>query len=423
MKNVLNTTCCISGGGPAGLMLGLLLAKAGVDVTVLEKHGDFLRDFRGDTIHPSTMQTIDELGLLNEFLKLPHEAVGSMTGQFGNDTIHMADFSTLNVPAPYIAMMPQWDFLNFLAAHARRYRNFHLLMDTEALDVIRGDGRITGVKAAGRNGEIEIRSSLVVAADGRWSRLREAAGLSVVDKGAPIDVLWFRLSRQPGDTDQVQARFDTGRVSIALNRGDYWQCAFIIAKGAIDTVRAAGLAAFRENLETLLPFAAGRTDEIASWDQVKLLSVQVNRLESWWLPGFLCIGDAAHAMSPVGGVGVNLAVQDAVAAANILAGRLRPDRPVSDDDLAKVQKRREFPTRATQRMQIVVQNTILARALNSTSEMRAPLALRAMLSIPGLKRLPTRIIGLGVRPEHISPSLFRTWADADRSRPMQLAPI
>jgi len=410
MANNLNARVCVSGGGPAGLMLGFLLAKAGIDVIVLEKHRDFLRDFRGDTIHPSTMTTLEELGLLDEFLKLPHEKVSRMTGEFGLERIKMADFSKLNVAAPYIAMIPQWDFLNFLAAHGRAYPNFRLLMNTEATDVIHEGGRIAGVKAIGPEGPFDIHADLVVAADGRWSILREAAGLKVTDKGAPIDVLWFRLSRHADDSDSVQARFDTGRVSIALNRGDYWQCAFVIAKGANEKIREAGLDTFRATLANFLPFAHGRTDEIQSWDQVKLLSVQVNRLETWWRPGFLCIGDAAHAMSPVGGVGINLAIQDAVAAANILASPLREAGTVPDGSLEEVQNRRLFPARVTQRLQILVQSNILAKALNSNSEMHVPVILKILLSIPGVRDMPARLLGLGVRPEHISADLARHWS-------------
>jgi 2-polyprenyl-6-methoxyphenol hydroxylase-like FAD-dependent oxidoreductase len=421
MTKKIQTTCCISGGGPAGLMLGFLLAKTGVDVTVLEKHADFLRDFRGDTVHPSTMQTIEELGLLDDFLKLPHQPVSSFNGQFGNEVVHLADFKTLAVSTPYIAIMPQWDFLNFLADRASAYPNFRLLMRTEANDLIRDGSRVVGVKARGPEGDIEIRSDLVVAADGRWSRLRAAAGLGLEDRGAPIDVLWFRVSRKPEDTDQVQARFDSGRVSIALNRGDYWQCAFVIPKGGDQKIRAAGLAAFHDSLRALYPFGASRADEIQSWDQVKLLSVQVNRLKTWWLPGFLCIGDAAHAMSPVGGVGVNLAVQDAVAAANTLAGPLRDRQTVTDDVLAAVQKRREWPTRATQRMQLFVHDAVLAPALNrGDGKVRIPLVLRLVTKLPILKRMPARILGLGFRPEHIAASLASGWQNSPQREARRL---
>jgi 2-polyprenyl-6-methoxyphenol hydroxylase-like FAD-dependent oxidoreductase len=400
----LNTTCCISGGGPAGLMLGYLLARGGVDVTVVEKHADFLRDFRGDTIHPSTMQVLDELGLLDAFLKLPHQPVANVVAQFGAERVKLADFSRLPVRAPFIAMMPQWDFLNFLASHGRRYKGFHLLMQTEATGLLRAGERISGLSARGPDGELEIRAALTVGADGRESGLRTSSGLPVEDFGAPMDVLWFRLSRQPGDTDQTQARFDAGRIFIMLNRGDYWQCAFVIPKGANERIRAAGLAVFRDGLKPLLPIDHLRAEEIANWDQVKLLTVQVNRLKQWWMPGLLFIGDAAHAMSPVGGVGVNLAVQDAVAAANILLISLRSGM-ASDADLAAVQARRDWPTRMTQRLQLLIQNRVIAKTLSSTAVLRPPLAVRLLTAIPGFRRVPGRLIGMGVRPEHVSPAL------------------
>lgn len=397
--------CVIAGGGPAGLVLGVLLARAGVRVAVLEKHADFLRDFRGDTIHPSTMTVMDELGWLDEFLKLPHQAVPAVFAQFGAQRIKLADFSALPVKTPYIAMMPQWDFLNFLAAKGQTYPNFRLLMQTEAMDLVFDDGRVVGLIAKGPNGElITLSSDLVVPADGRGSRLRERAGFTPIDRGAPMDVLWFRLPRNPTDTKETQGRFEAGRILIMLNRGDYWQCAFVIEKGGNDLIHNAGINDFRSRVGPLLPFDATRLQAITSWDQVSLLTVKVDRLERWARPGLLCIGDAAHAMSPIGGVGVNLAVQDAVAAANILAKPLRT-HSLSFDDLAQVQERRSFPTRVTQAMQLQIQNTIIKRALTEQTTIQPPLVLRAILATPVLKQLPGRMIGLGVRPEHVSPEI------------------
>jgi 2-polyprenyl-6-methoxyphenol hydroxylase-like FAD-dependent oxidoreductase len=380
------------------MMLGYLLARAGIDVVVLEKHADFLRDFRGDTIHPSTMQIMWKLGLLDEFLKLPHQPVRDVSAYFGDEKIEIADFSRLPVQAPYIAMMPQWDFLNFMAEKAKAFPNFRLLMRTEATRLVIDGNRCVGLKARTDDGEITIRSQLVVAADGRDSAMRKSAGLTVEDFGAPMDVLWFRLSRAASDTSETQARFFAGGIMIMLDRGDYWQCAFVIPKGENKRVRAAGLEAFRNRLVPLLPVDASRADELQDWDQVKLLVVQVNRLKSWWRPNFLCIGDAAHAMSPVGGVGVNLAVQDAVAAANILTEPLRTGT-LSDAHLQAVQKRREWPAKATQFLQLQLQKRVIASVLGSTRQVRPPLFLRLLTSIPFLRRLPARLVGLGVQPE------------------------
>lgn len=403
---MLETQCCINGGGPAGLTLGYLLARAGVDVVVLEKHADFLRDFRGDTIHPSTLELMHDLGLLPEFLSLPHQRVEQFVAQFGAERLQLADFSRLPVEAPFVAMMPQWDFLSFLANKAKAYPNFRLIMQAEGRQLLTQDGRVTGLTAATPKGDLTIKAPLTVAADGRGSQLRAEAGLPLKDLGAPIDVLWFRLSRAPKDTEETQGRFDAGQIFITLNRGDYWQCAYVVPKGGFEAKQAAGLAAFRTELAKVAPFEAKRVNELQDWDQIKVLSVQINRLETWWCSGLLFIGDAAHAMSPVGGVGVNLAVQDAVAAANHLARPLR-DGTLSTFDLAAVQKHRAWPTRVTQRVQVVVQNRVLLKALRSGASFRPPLFLRMLLRLPLLRNLPGHFVGLGVQPERPDPDLFR----------------
>lgn len=400
MAEVITTRCCIAGGGPAGMMLGFLLARAGIDVIVLEKHKDFLRDFRGDTIHPSTLELMRELGLLNEFLKLPHQEVSRLAFQIGAERLQMVDFSHLPVHCKFVALMPQWDFLNFLADKGRRYPNFHLLMQTEAKDLVEEGGRVTGLRAMTPGSDIEIHAPLVIGCDGRHSTVRERAGFAVEDVGAPIDVLWFRVSRRPGDSEDTGGHIEAGKMMVMLNRGDYWQCAYVIAKGGIAAVKGEGLAKFRERVAELTPFLRDRMDEIKSFDDVKLLTVTIDRLRQWHKPGLLCIGDAAHAMSPVGGVGVNLAVQDAVAAANILAEPLRANA-VTDEHLAAVQARRAFPMKVIQRVQVIVQNQLLSPALKSGERPARPLLLRLMQWLPVLRRIPARIVGLGVRPEHI----------------------
>ena len=397
---MIETRCCIVGGGPAGMMLGFLLARSGVRVVVLEKHGDFLRDFRGDTVHPSTLTVMHELGLLEDFLRLPHHKISRFAGYFGDERIELADLSHLPVPAPYIAMMPQWDFLDFLARHGKAFAGFTLLMHAEAHGLIEEGGRVVGVRASVDGRSEEIRADLVVGADGRHSTVREAIGFKVVELGAPIDVLWFRLSRKPGDPSEVMGRFDAGSILVMLDRGDYWQCAYVIPKGGADTVRAAGIAAVRTTIARLIPAFADRLGELGSMDDLKLLTVGVDRLETWWKPGVLCIGDAAHTMSPVGGVGINIAIQDAIAAANILAAPLRAGR-ATDADLAAVQKRRLFPARATQAAQVFVQNRIIAPTLTSSGALKVPFVLRLMQWLPFLRRLPARVIAMGVRPEHV----------------------
>jgi 2-polyprenyl-6-methoxyphenol hydroxylase-like FAD-dependent oxidoreductase len=400
MARQITTRCVIAGGGPAGMMLGFLLARAGIDVTVLEKHGDFLRDFRGDTIHPSTLELMHELGLLDAFLKLPHQEVSRLAFQFGAERIPMVDFSHLPVRCKFVALMPQWDFLDFLADRGRRYSNFHLLMRTEAIDLISDGDRVTGLRARAPDGEIEIHAALVVGCDGRHSTVRERAGLSSEDVGAPIDVLWFRLSRHNDDTEETGGHIEAGKMMVMLNRGDYWQCAYVIPKGGIEAVKREGLAAFRDRVVELSPWMADRIGELKSFDDIKLLTVTIDRLRQWHRPGLLCIGDAAHAMSPVGGVGVNLAVQDAVAAANILAEPLRAGF-VTNEHLAAVQRRREFPMKLIQWVQVVVQNRLLSPALSSRERPKPPFALKLIQWLPFLRRIPARIVGLGVRPEHI----------------------
>ena len=386
------------------MMLGVLLARAGVDVLVLEKHKDFLRDFRGDTIHPSTLRLMEELGWLNDFLKLPHQEVKELFGQFGETRIELANFSNLPISTKFIALMPQWDFLDFLGKKGRGYPKFLLRMNAEASDLIYDGGRVSGVTVVTPEGSLTVAADLVVAADGRSSTLRKAAGLVSENFGAPMDVMWFRLPRLPTDTEETQGRFDAGHIFIMLQRGDYWQCAYVIPKGGDAKIRAAGLDAFRKSVGALLPFDAARANGIPDWDHVKLLTVAVDRLNEWARPGLLCIGDAAHAMSPVGGVGINLAVQDAVAAANLLWQPLKEKR-LSFDDLKKVQARRDFPTRATQRLQLTVQNVVIAKTLANTGNLKPPLVLRAFNSLPFLSRIPARLIGLGFRPEHVSDAI------------------
>jgi len=396
----ISTRCCIAGGGPAGMMLGLLLARAGIDVVVMEKHADFLRDFRGDTIHPSTLELMGELGLLDQFLTLPHQELRGLAAQVGDTVVRIADFSHLPTRCRFIAMMPQWDFLNFLVDQGSRYPTFSLKMRTEVTGLIEERGRVVGVRAATPEGSLDVKAALVVAADGRHSTLRQAAGLPFDEFGAPMDVLWFRISRRATDHADTMGRFDPGRVFVMINRGEHWQCGYVIAKGSAETIREKGLPAFREDVARLAPFLRDRVDELRQWDDVKLLTVRVDRLRQWYRPGLLCIGDAAHAMSPVGGVGINLAIQDAVAAANALADPLRSGA-VSVDRLRRVQKRREFPTRVTQRMQLMVQDRIITRVLGQAGPISPPLPLRLVAALPLARRLVARLIGLGVRPEHV----------------------
>ena len=405
----LSVRCCIAGGGPAGMMLGLLLARAGVEVVVLEKHADFLRDFRGDTIHPSTLEVLSELGLLDQFLVLPHQKVSRINGQFGDLALTVADFSTLPTQCRFVAFIPQWDFLAFLAQGGARYPGFQLLMQADVTGLIEEAGSVVGIRANLPDGPLEVRASLVVGADGRHSTVRTKAGLSIEEFGAPMDVLWFRLSRRPRDPVDPVGRFEAGRIFIMLNRGDYWQCGFVIAKGSLEQIRAKGLPAFRDAVAQLAPFMSDRVGELHDWEPIKLLTVQVDRLRQWHRPGLLCIGDAAHAMSPVGGVGINLAIQDAVATANFLAASLRAGR-LTTQDLRLVQRRREWPTHMTQRVQLAVQNRVIRPVLSGSGRLSPPFAVRLIARFPFLRRIPARMIGMGFRPEHVKTPAIQTEA-------------
>ena len=402
----ISTSCVIAGGGPAGMMCGLLLARAGVDVTVLEKHADFLRDFRGDTVHPSTLQVMHELGLLERFLQLPHTRINTATIEIGDEHFTIGDFSRLPTAAKFIALMPQWDFLDFLAQEAKKYPHFHLLMQTEAKDLIaqksgKEGERIAGVIATGPDGNVQIRAGLTIAADGRHSTLRDKSGLKVLDQGAPFDVLWLRLPVLPGDPADLIGKVKDGQLFVMIYRTEYWQCAYVIPKGGFDQIRAEGLTRFRTRLKTIAGFAAGRVDEaVRDFDQVKLLTVTVDRLEKWARPGLVCIGDAAHAMSPIGGVGINLAIQDAVAAANLL-GPVLQRRVPRFADLRRVQARRAFPTRVIQAFQVAAQNFMLAPTLASMQTPKPPFLVRLLNGWPWLRQFPARFIGMGVRPEHV----------------------
>jgi 2-polyprenyl-6-methoxyphenol hydroxylase-like FAD-dependent oxidoreductase len=397
----IKTTCCVVGGGPAGMMLGFLLARAGVDVVILEKHKDFLRDFRGDTIHPSTLELMHELGLLDEFLELPHQKIKHLSAQIGDTRVEMADFTHLPTRCKFVAFMPQWDFLNFLAAHGKKYKKkFDLRMRAEATGLIYSGDRVVGVRARMPRKDLDIRADLVVGTDGRHSTVRAAAGFVSDDYGAPMDVLWFRVSKKKGDQSETFGHAEAGGLLVMLDRGDYWQCAYVIPKGGIEEVKARGIEAFRASVVKFSPFLKKRIGEIESWDDVKLLTVAVDRLRQWHRPGLLCIGDAAHAMSPIGGVGINMAVQDAVAAANILAAPLKA-RAVTERHLHAVEQRRLLPVKFTQWLQLTIQKRLVGRLLRAKQTPKAPLIFRLAGTFPILRRIPARLIGVGIRPEHI----------------------
>ena len=393
------TGCCIVGGGPAGVMLGYLLARRGVNVTVLEKHQDFFRDFRGDTVHPSTLDVLKELGLLEEFLELPHQKVESAGVVIGDSAFQVADFRHLPTHCKFIALMPQWDFLNFLLSHAKKFPSFQLLMQHQAVDLIKERRRVAGVVALNNGQKVEVRADLVIGCDGRHSVVRSAAGLKVIERGVPIDVLWFRISRMPGDPSDVLGNVNYGKVLILINRADYFQAGFIIRKGSFASVQARGLDAFRESIRQLAPWLGERVEELRDWEQVKMLTVQINRLKRWHRPGLLCIGDAAHAMSPAGGVGINLAIQDAVAAANLLAGPLLEGK-VFESDLAAVERRRLFPTRVTQGVQLLAHRG-MGRIFDDPKPIHVAWPFKAIQHVPGVHRAVGYAIGVGARPEHL----------------------
>ena len=397
----LKTQCCIAGGGPAGVMAGYILARAGVEVVVLEKHTDFLRDFRGDTVHPSTLQALYELGLLERFLERPHDEMAELSANIGGEVVRVVDFRHLPTKAKFVAIMPQWNFLNFLAEEGARLPTFRLVMETRADTLVEQGGRVTGVSAMGPDGPLTIKADLVIAADGRSSTLRAQAGFEVRDLGALIDVLWMRLPRRPEDANAALGNIGAGFVFVTIERGDYFQCAYVVPKGGYEPIRAKGIEAFRARIAQIAPFMADRVQALKDWDDVKLLSVSVDRLEQWWKPGLLCIGDAAHAMSPIGGVGINLAIQDAVAAANLLSGPLSRGRP-ADADLAAVQARRLGPVRAMQAIQVLLQNRVLSPALKTDRPFKAPWIVKLLDRVPLLRRIPARVVGLGFRLEHVT---------------------
>jgi 2-polyprenyl-6-methoxyphenol hydroxylase-like FAD-dependent oxidoreductase len=394
----MDTQCVIAGGGPAGMMLGFLLGRAGINVVVLEKHADFNRDFRGDTIHPSTLELMHELGLLEKFLKMPHQELRQLRGVVNGTAVPVADFSSLPTHCKFIAFMPQWDFLNFLAEQAKRFPNFRLFMQAEVTDVLVEKNRVVGVRGRIADEKMEVRADLVIGADGRHSEVRIKAGLEVLESGVPIDVLWMRLSKKPDDPEQSLGFFRGGRLLVMLDRGNYWQCGYVIPKGGLDDLRRRGLPAFQNEIVEMSTFLGDRVRELNDWSKVRLLTVQINRLRHWCRDGLLCIGDAAHAMSPAGGVGINLAIQDAVATANLLTEPLRRGN-VPLAELKKVQQRREWPTRLIQSIQMFIHRRVTGKG--DMTNTRLPLVARLLQDFPSLRRIPARLVGMGPRPEHV----------------------